>query len=223
MHNEQNAVLDCSETTVKYPTFAERLRPRLIDELLISNSSIAKFNAMITSRDVMNMIFYGMPGTGKTTCANLIANSSDFDILRLNASLNNGIDDIRNQVEQYATSMSLYSDKKIVLLDESDYLSRNAQASLRSLIEKTISNCRFILTANVLSNIQQPLQSRCRPFCFDVPFLSLNESIEKLIQTIRNRLKELNADFDESRLRQIVVMNFPDYRAIANEIEFELL
>ena len=66
MHNEQNAVLDCSETTVKYPTFAERLRPRLIDELLISNSSIAKFNAMITSRDVMNMIFYGMPGTGKT-------------------------------------------------------------------------------------------------------------------------------------------------------------
>ena len=107
MHNEQTAVLDCSETTVKYPTFAERLRPRLIDELLISNSSIAKFNAMIKSKNVMNMIFYGMPGTGKTTCANLIANSSDFDILRLNASLNNGIDDIRNQVEQYATSMSL--------------------------------------------------------------------------------------------------------------------
>jgi replication-associated recombination protein RarA len=223
MSSNNQIVLDYHQSTVKYPTFSERLRPRSIDELLISNSSIAKFKAMIKSRDVMNMIFYGLPGTGKTTCANLIGNSSDFHMLYLNASLTNSVDDIRNQVEQYATSRSLFSKTKIVLLDESDYLSKNAQASLRSVIEKTTSNCRFILTTNVLSKIQQPLQSRCRPFCFDVPFLSLNESIEKLIQTIKKRLKELNLEIDESRLRQIVAMNFPDYRSIANDIEFELL
>jgi replication-associated recombination protein RarA len=223
MYDETQTVLDCSSTTVKYSNFSERLRPRTIEELLISDSSIAKFNAMIHSRDVMNMIFYGSHGTGKTTCANLIGKSPGIEMLYVNASLTNRIEDIRNQVERYATSMSLYGDTKIVLLDESDYLSKSAQASLRGLIEKTISNCRFILTSNVLSNIQQPLQSRCRPFCFDVPFLSLNESIEKLTQTIEHRLTEINVSIDEERLRQIVVMKFPDYRAIANDIEFELL
>jgi len=74
-----------------------------------------------------------------------------------------------------------------------------------------------------LQKIQDPLKSRCRPFCFDVPFLSLNTLIAKLIKTIQSRLVEINAEIDESKLRQIVVMKFPDYRAIANEIEFELL
>lgn len=223
MHDVNKQVLDCPSPTVKYPNFSERLRPRTIEELLIPESSIEKFNAMIHSRDVMNMIFYGSPGTGKTTCANLIGNSPNFEMLYLNASLTNSIDDIRHQVERYATAMSLYGNTKIVLLDESDYLSKSAQASLRGLIEKTISNCRFILTANELHKIQEPLQSRCRPFCFDVRYLSLNASIAKLIQTIQSRLIEISAEIDESRLRQIVVLKFPDYRAIANDIEFELL
>jgi replication factor C small subunit len=223
MHDANDTVLDCQKPTVKYPTFSERLRPRTIDELLIPDSSIAKFNAMIQSRDVMNMIFYGSAGTGKTTCAQLIGNSPNFEMLYLNASLTNGIDDIRNQVERYATSMSLYSSTKVVLLDESEYLSKSAQASLRGLIEKTIGNCRFILTTNELHKIQEPIQSRCKPFCFDVPFLSLNASISKLTQTIRGRLREMNVEVDESRLQHIVVMKFPDYRAIANDIEFEML
>lgn len=208
---------------INYPSFSERLRPRSIDELLIPNSSIAKFNAMIKSSNVMNMIFYGSPGTGKTTCANLIASLSDLHLLPINASLTNSVVDIRNEVEKYATSGSLFGKTKIVLLDESDYLSKNAQASLRGLIENTIGNCRFILTANVLSKIDQALQSRCIPFCFEVPLSSINESIEKLIQTIKNRLQELNLEIDESRLREIVVLKFPDYRSIANEIEFEFL
>ncbi len=174
MKNNNQIVLNYPQSTVKYPSFSERLRPRSIDELLISNASVAKFNSMIKSRNIMNMIFYGSPGTGKTTCAHLIANLSDLHFLPLNASLTNSVVDIRNEVEKYATSGSLFGKTKIVLLDESDYLSKNAQASLRSLIENTIGNCRFILTANVLSKIQEPLQSRCRPFCFEVPLSSIN-------------------------------------------------
>lgn len=222
MFDETQTVLDYSLPSVKYPTFAERLRPRNFDELLISDLVIEKFKRMIKSGHVMNMIFYGMPGTGKTTCASLFGNLECFDTLKINASMTNSIDDIRNQVERYATSVSLYDNHKIVLLDESDYLSKNAQASLRGLIEKTVNNCRFILTANELNKIQDPIQSRCRPLCFDVPFLALNASIFKLIKTIQSRLKEMNVEFDESKLRQIVVMKFPDYRAIANEIDFEL-
>ena len=208
---------------INYPSFSERLRPRSIDELLIPNSRIVKFNAMIKSSNVMDMIFYGSPGTGKTTCANLIASLSDLHALYVNASLTNSVNDIRDEVEKYAVPRSLFSKTRIVLLDESDYLSKNAQAALRSVIERTIGNCRFILTANVLSKIDPALQSRCIPFCFEVPLSSINESIEKLIQTIKNRLQELNLEIDESRLREIVVLKFPDYRSIANEIEFEFL
>jgi len=222
IYNYQSVQND-PHSIINYPSFSERLRPRTIDELLISNQSIAKFNAMIKSRDVMNMIFYGSPGTGKTSCANLIAKLSDLSALYINASLTNSVDDIRGYVGLFASSKSFFGTTKIVLLDESDYLSKNAQASLRNLIEKTIGNCRFILTANVLSKIDQPLQSRCRPFCFEVPISSINESIEKLIQIIKHRLQELNFEIDESRLREIVVLKFPDYRAIANEIEFEFL
>ncbi len=223
MYDTNDTVLDCQKPTVKYPTFSERLRPRTIDELLIPESSIAKFNAMIQSRDVMNMIFYGSAGTGKTTCAQLISNSPNYELLYLNPSLPKGRDDIRNQIEPFATSMSLYSSIKIVLLDSADYLSFSAQSALRGLIEKSTGNCRFILTANELNKIQEPIQSRCRPFCFDVPFVSLNASIAKLTQTIRGRLREMNVEIDESRLQHIVAMKFPDYRAIANDIEFEMI
>lgn len=223
MHNDNTNVLDCPIETVKYSSFSERLRPRTIDELLIPDESIAKFKAMIQSRNVMNMIFYGSPGTGKTTCANLIGKSDNMEMLKLNAALFTGIDDIRKKVENYATSISLFGDKKIVLLDESDHLSSNAQASLRGLIEESMSNCRFILTANQLRKIHEPLQSRCRPFCFDVQFSRQDTSILKLTKTIQSRLKEMNIQIDQSIIHQIVVMKFPDYRAIANEIEFEVM
>jgi DNA polymerase III delta prime subunit len=222
MHENTEIVLDCPTSTVKYATFSERLRPRKVDELLIPDSTISKFKSMIESRDVMNMIFYGSPGTGKTTCAELIANSPDFEMLHLNASSENSVADIEKKVHRYATSMSLFQASKFVLLDEADYLTMKAQASLRSLIEKSISNCRFILTANVLKKIQEPLQSRCKPFCFDAPFHAMSDYKLKLVTTVKSRLSEIDRNIDDARLQNIVSMKFPDYRAIANDIDFEL-
>lgn len=219
MHTE----IQKSLAAVQYPTFSEMLRPRNIDELLIPDASISKLKLMVDSRNVMNMIFYGSAGTGKTTCAKLIGNSESFEMLELNAASTNSIDDIRNQVERYATAMSLYGNTRIVVLDEADYLSNSAQASLRGLIEKTYANCRFILTSNDLRRIQEPLQSRCKPISFNVGFDSLDSAIAKLTKTIISRLNDMNVEIDLPRLNQIVFMKFPDYRAIANDIEFEFL
>ena len=222
MNNDTLDVADCSFSTVSYPTFAERLRPRKFEELIIAESTIRKLKQMLDSKDLMNMTFYGAPGSGKTTCANIFDNSDNFDMLRINASLQNSVDTIRNQVEQYASSRTLFDKFKVILLDEADFLSKNAQASLRGLIEITVKNCRFILTCNNLSKIDDALLSRCKPFCFDVPYSSLNSSIDKLTLTVKSRLQEMNREIDDSVIRHIVQMKFPDYRAIANDIDFEL-
>lgn len=206
-----------------YPSFSERLRPRTFNELLIPETGIAKFNKMTTTLNIPNMIFYGPPGTGKTTCAHLIGNSLNIEMLYVNAAEVKDSQHLKRKIEGYVTALSLFTGSKIVLLDESDCLPKNAQEVLRGIIDRSISNCRFILTANDLPKIQNPLRSRCRPFSFEVTYSSLDASITKLTNMIQSRLEEMDVRIDKSLIHQIVVMKFPDYRAIANEIEFEFM
>lgn len=207
----------------KYSSFSDFLRPRTLDELTLPAEKITKLQAMIDSQNVMSMIFYGSPGTGKTTCANIIATSNEFDYIFVNASLENGMKSVRQTIEPFATSSSLYQSKKIVILDEADYLSADAQAALRGVIEQYSSNCRFILTVNSLPKIHPAIQSRCMPICFDMPLQAMPTVISKVTATIESRLTEIDASIDESKLLNFVQLNYPDYRTIANKIHFELL
>jgi DNA polymerase III delta prime subunit len=204
-------------------SFSEYLRPRKLDELTLPPSTVRKLQSMIESKNVMSIIFHGSPGTGKTTCSKIIVDSHDYDYLFINASLDNGMKTIRQTIEPFATAMSLYQSNKIVLLDEADYLSADAQAALRGVIEQYSSNCKFILTANKLSKIHPAIQSRCMPICFDEPLQSMPSAVAKVTRTIKSRLNELNAVVDESKLHEIISINYPDYRTIANKIQFELL
>jgi replication factor C small subunit len=205
---------------MNYASFSERMRPRKFEELILPDETIQKFNNMVKTKSIMNMTFYGSAGTGKTTCAKLLGQSANYDLMYINASMTNGIDDIRNKVHDYAVSQSVYGDKKIVLLDESDFLSKSAQASLRGLIETSINNCRFILTANDLSKIQDPIQSRCRPISFNISYHSMSQAIKRITKTIMSRLDEIDVSVDEAIVKKIIHLNYPDYRSIANEIEF---
>jgi replication factor C subunit 3/5 len=206
----------------KYSSLSERLRPRTMKDLLLPDESILRLERMLQDDNVMNMIFYGSPGTGKTSCAKLICEANDHEVLYINASMSTGVDDIRKLVENFATSMSLFGGKKIVLLDESDYLSLNAQASLRGLIEKVAGHCRFILTANEIKKIQKPIQSRCLPICFDAASSDVEIAQSKLCGTIIERLSEIDKSISPNVLREIVAAHYPDFRLIANEIEFYL-
>jgi replication-associated recombination protein RarA len=141
-------------------SFSEFLRPRTLAELTLPDVTINRLQSMIDSKNVMNMIFYGSPGTGKTSCANIITKSQDFDIIFMNAAIEKSFATVEKIIEPFTTSMSLYQSKKIVFIDESENLSKDAQAALRVVIEKSYNNCRFILTANKLSKIDPAIQSR---------------------------------------------------------------
>jgi DNA polymerase III delta prime subunit len=102
-------------------------------------------------------------------------------------------------------------------------LSKDAQAALRVVIEKSYNNCRFILTANKLSKIDPAIQSRCLPICFDSPLKNMPNIIAKLSSTIKKRLNEVDFKIDDATLFEIVNLNYPDFRTIANKIEFQFL
>jgi len=204
-------------------SFSEFLRPRTLDELTLPDVTINRLQSMIDSKNVMNMIFYGSPGTGKTSCANIITKSQDFDTIFMNAAIEKSFATVEKIIEPFTTAMSLYQSKKIVFIDEAEYLSKDAQAALRVVIEQSYDNCRFILTANKLSKIDPAIQSRCIPICFDLPLKNMPKIIAKVTSTIKNRLNDVDVKIDDATLHEIVNFNYPDYRTIANKIEFQFL
>ena len=202
---------------------SETLRPKNFDELVLDDFFKRKLKKMYDTRNVMNMIFYGKPGSGKTSAAKIFANSDAFDVIIINGSLDTGVDIVRNRIINYANSMSIYQNHKICIIDEADHLSKGAQASLRGVIEETSKNCRYIFTANDISKMHPALCSRLMPICFDMTQTQIDVALQKYKNHIITTLKTDSQDIDEQRIIRLIDMNFPDYRTIANKIEFEML
>ena len=202
---------------------SEELRPKTFDELVLDKTIKDKLQKMYDSQNVMNMLFYGKPGSGKTSSSLIFANSDLFDFISINGSLDTGVDTVRNKIKTFTSSCSLFSKPKLVLLDECDYLSKNTQGSLRGVMEESLSNCRFILTCNELHKIDKPLQSRLLTICFDMSQIEIRSELEKykirVIQYLKNKIENL----DESRVLRIIESNYPDYRTINQKLEFEFI
>ena len=202
---------------------SEKLRPKNFDELVLDDFFKKKLKKMYDSRNVLNMIFYGKPGSGKTSAAKIFADSDEFDTLPINGSLETQIDVVRTKILNFATTMSMYQHHKICFIDEADYLSKSSQASLRGVIEETSKNCRYIFTANDISKMHPALCSRLMPLCFDMTPTQIEVELEKYKIRIITILKLQSPDTDEQRISRLIDMNYPDYRTIANKIEFEML
>jgi len=120
----------------------------------------------------------------------------------------------------FCISMSLFSAMKVCFIDECEYLSMNAQASLRGLIEKC-DHVRFLLTANDIKKMHPALKSRCLPLCFDVGPIEAPDVIARLMPRYQEKLRQLGCEIDARRLHEILCTSFPDLRAVANRLEFE--
>lgn len=190
----------------------ERYRPVTLENY-VGNEHIKKsIQQYLDQNDIQNLIFYGTPGTGKTTLAKLIVKNLDCDYLYINASDERGIETIRDKVSGFASTMSFKS-IKVVILDEADFLTIQAQASLRNVIETFSRNTRFILTCNFVERIIDPLQSRCQVLKIVPP---TKKDVAKHAAWI---LSQEQIKFELEDVATIVNQFYPDLRKILNTIQ----
>ena len=191
----------------------EKYRPKEIGDVVGDFKKIESY--MEDPQTLPHLLFLGPAGTGKTTVAKIIIRKLQTDSIMINASDETGVDAIRERVKKFAcTQNSVKGIPKIVFLDEADYLSKNAQATLRSIIETYSSNCRFILTGNYERKIIDPLKSRCDSKSAN--FITVQPQVVKYLEKI---LKKEKKDYEIEALNKIVSINFPDIRKCVKEIQ----
>lgn len=189
--------------------WVEKYRPQKLDEYVGNEHLKTKVADYLQSGDVPHLLFYGKAGTGKTTLAKLIVNSIDCDHIIINASDENNVDTVRNKVKGFASTIG-FRNSKIVILDEFDYMTPNAQAILRNLMETFSKHCRFILTCNYVEKVIDPIQSRCQTFQI-VPPTKKDVAVQ-----ISQILGKENVKFELKDLVPIIDASYPDIRKIIN-------
>ena len=189
--------------------FVEKYRSKVLDEYVGNEQLKQIVSQYIDKNDIQNLLLYGTPGTGKTTLAKLIVNNIDCDFLYINASDERGIDTIRDKVQGFASSAS-FKPLKIIILDEADFLTIQAQASLRNIIETYSRTTRFILTCNYLERIIDPLQSRCQVLKITPP------SKKEVAQHVAGILEQESINYELNDLVLVVNKHYPDVRKILN-------
>ena len=193
--------------------WVEKYRPQILEDYVGNEVIKNKIADYLKQGSIQNLLFHGVAGTGKTTLAKLIAKNLNCDLLYINASDERGIDTIRDKIIPFASSMS-FNDVKIVILDEADYITPQAQATLRNTIESCSKTTRFILTCNYLERIISPLQSRCQTFEIIPP--SKTEVIEYVSDIA---VEEAMLKVSVNDIQKIVSTHYPDIRKIINTIQ----
>ena len=195
--------------------FVEKYRPQSLDDYIGNTQVKSKIAEYIKEGTLQNLLLFGPAGTGKTSLAKLIVKQLDATHLYINASDERGIDTIRDKIVPFASSIG-FNGLKVVILDESDYLTPQAQATLRNVIESFSASCRFIFTCNYLERIISPLQSRCVTFGIVPP------SKKEVGQHILQICEKEKIEYTKEDLGQIIITHYPDIRKVLNTLQGSL-
>jgi DNA polymerase III delta prime subunit len=200
--------------------WVEEYRPKTIDDCILPASLKTLFQSFIDKGEISNMLFSGTPGVGKTTVAKALCEQMNCDWIMINGSEEGGIDVLRNKIKNFASTVSLSGGKKVVILDEADYLNpQSTQPALRGFVEEFHKNCRFILTCNFKNRIIEPLHSRFS----NIEFKINNKDKPKLASQLMDRaiyiLKEQNIEYEDKALVGLITKHFPDFRKLINELQ----
>jgi len=200
--------------------FVEKYRPQTIDDCILPESMKKTFKQFIDSGELPNFLFAGGAGVGKTTVAKALCNEVGAEYLFINGSEESGIDVLRSKIKNFASSVSLTDSKKVVILDEADYLNPNStQPALRGFIEEFSNNCRFIFTCNFKNRIIEPLHSRCAVVEFKIENSDKPKIMAQFFKRVISILKTEKIEYDQQVVAELVAKHFPDYRRILNELQ----
>ena len=200
--------------------WVEEYRPKTIDDCILPQSLKTLFQSFIDKGEISNMLFSGTPGVGKTTVAKALCEQMNCDWIMINGSEEGGIDVLRNKIKNFASTVSLSGGKKVVILDEADYLNpQSTQPALRGFVEEFHKNCRFILTCNFKNRIIEPLHSRFS----NIEFRINNKDKPKLASQLMDRavyiLKEQHIEYEDKALVGLITKHFQDFRKLINELQ----
>ncbi len=212
--NVEEKVSNEIEKRSTHTMWVEKYRPVQLDTFIGNELVKEKASEYISNNDLPHLLFHGRAGGGKTTLAKILANNLNCDVKYINASDENSIDDVRTKVKGFASTTG-FKDLKILILDEADYLTPNAQAALRNLMETFSKNTRFILTCNYPEKIIDPIISRCQVFELIPPS---KKEIAKHVATI---LAKESIKFEPADLVFLINAYYPDIRKMINNAQLQ--
>ena len=200
----------------EHTLWVEKYRPTNLDTYIGNDQLKSKVEVYLESGDLPHLLLYGKAGTGKTTLAKLLVNNIDCDYLYINASDENNVETVRSKVKNFASTMG-FKDYKVIILDECDYITPNAQAALRNLMETFSKHCRFILTCNFVERIIDPIQSRCQSFQVIPP------SKKEVAMHVTDILKKEDIACKVDDVVSLVNAGYPDIRRVINSTQRQVV
>jgi len=195
-----------------------KYQPKTVDDLILDDETFKTIKSLTTDNNNFRIIFAGTAGVGKTTAAKCIVNDIGGDLLMVNASLNRGIETIRSQVSDFVTTKSIQGRRKVVILDEGDSLSSDAQMSLRSLISES-KHCSFIITCNYPEKIIPPI-SQSRFYTLTIKSPKDKEVFSKIASRLSKILRAEGVEFEKEDIVKLIKHGSNDYRKLLNALQY---
>ena len=200
--------------------WVESYRPKTIEDCILPEGLKQTFRQFVVNGEIPNLLLTGGPGIGKTTVAKAMLEQIGCDYIIINGSMNGNIDTLRNDIQQFASSVSFTGGRKYVILDEADYLNANStQPALRNFMEEFSRNCGFILTCNFKNRIIEPLHSRCSVVEFKINKSDYPKLAAQFFKRTCKILETENVTYDKAVVADLVSKHMPDWRRVLNELQ----
>jgi DNA polymerase III delta prime subunit len=199
--------------------WVEKYRPSKVEECILPDAIKDTFQEYVNRREIPNLLLSGTAGVGKTTIAKALCEEVGCDYIIINGSDESGIDVLRTKIKNYASSVSLMGGRKVIIIDEADYLNPNStQPALRGAIEEFASNCSFIFTCNFKNRIIDPIHSRCTVIDFKINGQKAKMAAQ-FFKRVEWILEQEGVKYDKEVVAAIITKHFPDNRRILNELQ----